>query len=66
MIGSGPTAAVLCHRHATSQDQRPALLHNGYSQPNPGGELDIIPDLDLLPLRDDRSAPSCLGLTTRT
>jgi|CZLB01.1.fsa_nt_gi hypothetical protein len=41
------------HRDATAEDQRPALLHNGYTQPDLRGELDLVSDLDVLPLWDD-------------
>jgi hypothetical protein len=35
----------------------PALFHNGYAQHDLGGEPDLIPDLDVLPLRDNPVRP---------
>ncbi len=53
----GPGAVVggrhRAHRHATAQHQRSALLHNRDAQPNLRGELDLVPDLEVLPLGDD-------------
>src|ERR1039457_3502673 len=55
--GKGPAEVVrrrcCARRPATAEDQRPALLHNGYTQPDLRGELDLVPDLDVLPLWDD-------------
>src|SRR6266545_1238398 len=41
------------HRHATAQHQRPARLHHGDAQPNLRVELDLVPDLEVLPLGHD-------------